>query len=63
MDKDTDIAKEICKNNAGIAIENGKSEQLKDWLLSIVNEEIQLSEMNENVQKIIYERTTVRKIC
>ncbi len=52
MDKNTDISKEICKNNAGLAVENGETEPLIEWLLSIVKDETQLVKMNKNVQKM-----------
>lgn len=52
MDKSTDISKEIYKHNAGLSIDNGETEQLIQWVLSIVNDEVQLFNMNKNVQKL-----------
>lgn len=52
MDQTTDIAQEVNQNHAGIAVKNGETEQLKDWLLSLIDDETQLTEMNKNVQKM-----------
>nr|WP_256924510.1 glycosyltransferase family 4 protein [Enterococcus sp. 10A9_DIV0425] len=58
MDKNTDVSKEIYKNNAGLAIENGEIEPLVEWLISLENDKTQLTTMSMNVQKMFKDSYT-----
>ena len=49
MDTNTDIARELLLNNAGIAVHNGDSEELISSLLTLNNDKTTLRSMSKNM--------------
>ena len=52
MGLDTDIAKEISKYQAGIAVNNGDSDRLTEFIISLVNQSSKINSLKENVKKL-----------
>lgn len=53
MDTNTDIARELVLNNAGIALDNGESEELINGLLALSEDKTRILSMRENMTNYV----------
>ena len=62
MSEDTDIAKDILLNNAGMVCDNGDSAKIQAFLEKMYNDRAKLAEMSENCHNIFLKKYT-KQIC